>query len=121
MRLLILAGLSALAAASGAAAQPQSSTDPCFLSRYVRGHTTDGKDSVYLNVDGTAVFRVSTDATCLSHATASDPILIADRGSGKVCTRQDIELQVRGLRCIVKSVTKLTPAEVSALPKALQP
>lgn len=120
MRLLILASLIGVAMASSAAAQPQSA-DKCFLARLMRSHTVDGKDTIYLNVDGTAVYRLKMDETCIAHATGSDPIVVRDLGSGKICSRQDLDVEVRGLRCFISSLTKLTPAEASALPVRLQP
>jgi hypothetical protein len=40
---------------------------------------------------------------------------------GRICHKIDLDVGIRGTRCIVKSLTKLTPAEVAALPKKLRP
>jgi hypothetical protein len=59
---------------------------------------------------------------CLAAATSSDPIILRDRaGMGQICRPLDLDVGVRGTRCIVKNLTKLTPAEVAALPKKLRP
>jgi hypothetical protein len=123
MKLLVLAATAALAGASafGAMAGP-ASQDSCFLTRDLRGHTvgTDGH-TLYLGVNGVDTYQVTTSDNCLAHATGSDPIGIHDRGLGKICNPLDLELSARGGRCIIAKLTKLTPAEASALPKRLQP
>jgi hypothetical protein len=123
MRLLVLAATAALAVAPafGALAGP-ASEDSCFLTRDLRGHTvgTDGH-TLYFGVNGTNTYRVTTTGNCLAHATASDPIVLRDFGRGKICRPLDIELTVRGTRCYIGELTRLSPAEASALPKRLQP
>ncbi|HEY3947785.1 hypothetical protein [Phenylobacterium sp.] len=123
MRRLVLAvvAATALAAASGAGAQPASG-DQCFLTRLLQGHTVgpDGH-TLYFGVNGADVYQVTTSGPCLAHATANDPIVLRDRGLGKICHPLDLELTVRGTRCTVEKLTKLTPQEIAALPKRLQP
>ncbi len=110
-----------LGAAVGASAQP-ASQDPCFLTRNLRGHTvgTDG-NTLYFNVDGRDTYKVTTTNSCLAHATASDTLLVRDRGLGKICHPMDLEVIVRGNHCIIGKLTRMTPEEASALPKKLQP
>lgn len=123
---LVLAALTVLAASgavatSGARAEP-ASKDQCFLTRLLQGHTigTDGH-TMYLGVNGTEVYQVTTSGPCLAHATGSDPVILRDRGLGKICHPLDLELTVRGMQCGIDRLTKLTPQEISALPKRLQP
>ena len=41
--------------------------------------------------------------------------MLTDRtGTGRICHKLDFDVAVRGNRCIVDSVTKLTPAEAGA-------
>jgi hypothetical protein len=121
MKLLVLAAIAGSAMAFGAAALPVAD-DPCFLTRDLRGHTvgTDGH-TLYFNVNGRDTYRVTTNSSCLAHATASDTLLLKDRGLGKICRSLDLELIIRGNHCVVDNLTKLTPAEAIALPKKLQP
>ena len=110
-------------AAGSAAAQPADKAgDSCFLTRYLRGHTVgDDGHTLYFNVDGKWTYRVKTSGPCLAAVTASDPIVLRDRGQGRICKPIDLDLAVRGTRCIVNEITRLTPAEASALPKRQQP
>ena len=59
---------------------------------------------------------------CLAGATSSDPIILRDHtGLGRVCHPIDLDIGLHTSRCIVRSLTKLTPAEVAALPAKLKP
>lgn len=128
MQRLVLAAFAAAALSAGGAmsatdAQGQpAAKDQCLLTHLLQGHTvgTDGH-TAYFGANGTDVYRVVTSNDCLVHATASDPIILRDRGLGKICHPLDLELTVRGSRCIISSFTKLAPQEISALPKRLQP
>ncbi|HEX2817885.1 MAG TPA: hypothetical protein VHN39_15945 [Phenylobacterium sp.] len=117
----LASAMAALAMASAAAARP-ASEDTCFLTRDLRGHTvgTDGH-TLYLGVNGTDVYQVTTSNNCLTHLTGSDPIVLKDRGLGKICNPMDLELRARGTQCFIGKLTKMTSAEASALPKRLQP
>jgi len=125
MRLFVLVAVAGslltLAPAFGATTPP-ASKDACFLTQYLRGHTVapDGH-TVYFDLDGRATYRLTTSGACLAHATASDTLLLRDRGQGWICRPLDLELSVRGVHCIVDTLTKLTPLEAAALPKRLQP
>lgn len=120
MKLLVLATLASAAVAFGAAAQPKAD-DQCFLTRDLRGHTVGDAHTLYFDVNGRSVYRIETTDNCLTAVTRSDPILLQDRGLGKICNPLDLELTVRGNRCIIGKLSRLTSAEASALPKRLQP
>ena len=116
-----LALVGALVIAAPAAAQPGGKTD-CFLTRDMRNHTVADDHTMYVDVGGRSVYRVGMSNNCLAAATSSDPIVFRDLvGTGRVCHRLDFDVSVHGARCIVDSITKLTPAEVAALPKKLKP
>ena len=115
-----LAGLAAaFALASGAAAQH--APKGCFLTQDLRSHTIGGKDTIYLNVDGVDTYELKTDDVCLAHATSHEPMVVRDLGLGTICHAHDLEVIVRGSRCHITSMTKLTQAAAAAIPKALQP
>src|SRR5438445_723043 len=127
MKRLVLAGLAGLAslacAAALAADAKPASQDACFLTRDLRGHTigTDGH-TLYFDVNGTDVYRVTTSDSCLAGVTSTDPIVMRDRAStGRLCDKLDWDISVRGASCIVSGVTRLTPAEAAALPKHVKP
>jgi len=125
MKRLVLSvlALGALASAGAvtAVAKP-ASEDSCFLTRDLRGHTvgTDGH-TLYFDVNGAAVYRVTTRDNCLSGLTRSDPLVLRDRGLGKICNPLDLEIRARGNPCNIADLTRLSPAEANALPKRLQP
>ena len=116
-----LAGLGiALSLASGAAAQH--APPGCFLTQDLRSHTIAGPDTIYLNVNGVDTYELKTDSVCLAHATSHEPMVVRkDFGLGAICHKQDLEVIVRGSHCHIASMTKLSTAEASAIPKALQP
>jgi hypothetical protein len=124
MTRLVLVSLAALAAATafGATAQPSASGGKCFLTRDLRNHTVGDAHTLYFNVNGRDVYRVTTSDSCLAGATSSDPIVLRDRAStGRICDKMDWDISVRGARCIVSGMSVMTPEEVKALPKRLQP
>jgi hypothetical protein len=116
----LLAGLAiALCLACGAVAQH--APPGCFLTQDLRSHTVAGKDTIYLNVNGADTYQLKTDEACLAHATSHEPMVVKDLGLGTICHAHDIEVVVRGSHCHIASLTKLSAAEASAIPKALQP
>jgi len=127
MKRLVLTGAAVVAlgamlmAGLPAAAQP-AAPDQCVLTRLIQGHTVanDGH-TLYFGANGTDVYQVTTGGPCLAHATASDTVILQDRGLGKICHPNDLDLTVRGTRCVVDKFVKLSPAEITALPKRLQP
>jgi hypothetical protein len=94
----------------------------CFLTRDMRNHTVADDHTLYFDVGGRSVWRAEMSNNCLAGATSSDPIVLRDQaGMGRICHQLDFDVGVRGTRCIVKSLTRLTPAEVAALPRKLRP
>jgi hypothetical protein len=118
---ILIGATGALLIALPAAAQPKGENS-CFWTRDLRNHTVGGEHILYFDVGGRAVYRVDTSDNCLAGATSSDPIVMVNRGgSGQICNKMDLDISVRGARCIVSSMTKLTPAEAAALPKKMKP
>ena len=112
------------AASAIALAPPAQARDdfPCFLTRDMRNHTVGDDHTLYFDVNGQAVYRAVMSNNCLAGAVSSDPIILRDMaGTGRICNKIDLDVGVRGSRCIVQSLTKLTPAEVAALPKRVKP
>ncbi|HLZ75091.1 hypothetical protein [Phenylobacterium sp.] len=104
-----------------AAAQPKAENN-CFWTRDLRNHTVGGEHVLYFDVGGRSVYKVETSDSCLAGASSSDPIVMLNRtGSGQICNKMDLDISVRGARCIVSNMTKLTPAEAAALPKKMKP
>lgn len=124
MKTLILASvwasvLAASATAASAASAP--SSDTCLRSQFLRNHTVGDDHTLYFDYNGTAVYRVTTSNNCLSAAVSSDPIVMENRSGSLMCKAIDWDVSVRGTKCIVTGVSKLSPAEVAALPKGTRP
>jgi hypothetical protein len=128
MKKLILATLAAtaLSAAAQAAGHPPSMGSPpagqCFYTRDIHNHTIGDRNTLYLNVNGHDVYRVTMGNNCLSAAMSSDPLIIRNIPSGSaVCAPLDLDVGIKGSRCIVTAITPLSKAEAAALPKKVRP
>ena len=123
---LVLISLAALAATS-APAIAADKTSTCFRMQDIRNHTVGDDHTLYLNVGGRSVYRVEMSNNCLGGTSSSDPIVLKERGSSSICQAIDLDVSATvnggGLssRCIVDTLTKLTSAQASALPKKVQP
>lgn len=123
MKPLVLFSLAALAATSAldAAAQPPAK-DHCFWTRDLRNHTVGDDHTLYFDVGGRSVYRVTASNACLAGVTSTDPIVMRDRAStGRICDKMDWDISVRGVHCIVSGMSRLTPEEVAALPRHVKP
>jgi hypothetical protein len=115
---LILAAVGLALAAGSATAQPGGT---CLRTQNLRNHTIGDDHTLYFDYNGREVYRLTTSNNCLAAATSSDPIVLKDMSQGMMCKPIDWDLSVRGSRCIVTGMSKLTPQEVAALPKGKRP
>jgi Family of unknown function (DUF6491) len=115
-----------LAAASAQAAE-KPAAGKCFYLKDVQNHTVGDDRTLYLNVGGRSVYKVGMSNNCLGGASSSDPIVIKERGSSNICQAIDLDIgaTVNGgalpSRCIVDTITRLTPAQAAALPAKVKP
>jgi hypothetical protein len=98
----------------------------CFYTRDIRNHTVADDHTLFLNVGNQMVYRVETSNSCFAAATSSDPIVIRNPpGSNSVCHPIDLDVGINTggftSRCIVASISPMTPAEIAALPPRLRP
>jgi hypothetical protein len=118
---LALVALSAAAQAADAPPRPRQS---CFYARDVNGFNAADSKTVYLRVGVKDVYRLDLFATC-PDIDWDWKIGIVSRGSDWICDAMDATLIARSpigpQRCEVNKVTKLTPAEVAALPRKSKP
>ena len=107
------------------AADVKAPATSCFQTRDIRNHTVGDSRTLYFDVAGRAVYRVSMSNSCLAASSSSDPIVLRNFGSSsRICRPLDLDLSAgpSGMsRCIVSEIAKLTPQEVAALPKKLRP
>ncbi len=118
---VLIGAVSTLLLGLPATAQPRAD-GACFWTRDLRNHTVGDSHTLYFNLAGRAVYRVETSDSCLAGMSATDPIVLHDRASsGQVCDKTNLDISARGARCIVASMTRLTPAEAAALPRRIRP
>lgn len=119
--------LSAAAAPALAASQPAPANNQCFLTSDWEGWKSPSPTVLYLRVRMNEVYRLDLAAPA-SELDAGDVHLISKvRGSDLICNPVDLDLAVADdhgvLRehLFVKSITKLTPDEVKAIPAKFRP
>lgn len=122
---LIGAASALILAAPAQAADVKAPATPCFQTRDIRNHTVGDPRTLYFDIAGRAVYRVSMSNNCLAASFSSDPIVLRNfMGSSQICRPLDLDLSAgpSGMsRCIVSEIARLTPQEVAALPKKLRP
>jgi hypothetical protein len=112
-----------IAAGAATAATDKAPRDACFLSNSWKGWTAPGDgDFLYLRINLNDIYRV--DLTPGTHVRkGADNFLVSEvRGSNWICTPLDLDLQLsdhNGFRqpLIARSLRKLTPAEIAAIPR----
>jgi len=129
-RAFALVGAGLLAVSAPAFAAPKAATaKQCFRTQEIGNHTVGDSQTLYLNVGGKSVYRVRMRNACLGGISSSDPIDLSAAGSsGSICDAEDLNVRATlagggGLstRCLIDSLTKLTPAEAETLPKGAKP
>ena len=126
---LLFAAALALSALPGAAAEkPKPAAGKCFAPEEVTSHKVGDARTLFFKA-GAAAYRVDMTNNCLGGVSNTDPLTIgkAAGAAGGICGGDDLEVRVElgggGLpvRCRIDKLTRLTPAQASALPKDQQP
>lgn len=125
---LFAAAIGATAAFSvqpqGAAAE--SPRRECFNSSAVSGFSAPNDDAIYVRVGARKVFELKVLGSC-PNLDWTQSIGLQSRGSSFICTGMDVDLVVPQdgmgppLRCAVRTVRRLTDAEVDALKAGERP
>ncbi len=130
---LFAASLLAACAADGPRTEPatvagasSASGGTCFRMSQLRGHKRIDAQSMYVEAGDGSIYRWDMSGSCLAGAWSSDPLVMSPTGgSDVICKPIDLDLKVKSgsflSPCIIKSFTKLTPAEVAAIPPKLKP
>jgi hypothetical protein len=124
---IALALMGAVATLAVAAPGLAAEKSKCFEVSEVKGHTIADDHTLYLKVGGASVYRLGMSNNCLGGMKPSDPVTVKARSTPKICEAEDLDVHAEvnggGLssRCILDTLTKLTPAEASALPAKLKP
>lgn len=116
------------AAPAGAADKPQpagKSTSQCFYTRMIDGFAAADQENLYVRVGSRDVYHFTMFAPCLD-LDWNQRIALQSRSGGFICNALDVDVinHATGLgrqRCAVRSMEKLTPEQVAALPKRAKP
>lgn len=116
----------AAAVLAGAAPALAAPSNTCFRMSQARNHTVVDANTLYIAVGQKDVWRITMSNSCLAAKWSSDPLITRTvGGSDMVCRPLDLDLKAGGSGgvspCIISKIEKLTPAEVSAIPKKLRP
>lgn len=99
----------------------------CFRVSQIRNHTKADNSTLLVSVGGQkSVYRWQMAGSCLAGASSSDPLILEPATGGDViCKPIDLNVRVQigpiASPCILKSIHKLTPEQVAALPKKVRP
>ncbi|HTK35230.1 MAG TPA: DUF6491 family protein [Caulobacteraceae bacterium] len=111
------------AAASAQPAKPQARQ--CFLSRDWRGWKAIDDKSMYIRTGLNQIYRIDFSAGCPG-LTSPNAHLITTSRSDNICSALDLDIKVSDLQgfstpCIASKLSRLTAAEMAAIPKKLAP
>jgi len=118
------AALLALAATSASAANKAPSRNQCFWTRSADGFAAQDEHTVNIRVNVRDVYQFEMLGTC-PDIDWNRRIALVSRGGSSICTGMDAEIVTHSpigpMRCAVRSVKKLTPEEIAALPRRARP
>jgi hypothetical protein len=112
-----------------AASKPAAAQNQCFpISEFESWRAPDTK-TMYLRVNLNEYYRIDMAGECAELTYPDAHLITVWRGSSEVCGPLDWDLKVAegtgpgsfSVPCIVKGQTRLTPAEVAAIPKKFKP
>lgn len=125
---LACGGASQMALAQGTAPAPaphRYEANQCFYTRSVTSFAAPDDKNLYIEVNNRDVYHFEMFGSCQDIDWNTHLALVARPGPW-ICNGMDAEVisHATGLgpqRCMVRSMRKLTPAEVAALPKRARP
>lgn len=118
--------LLSLTACAGVTPSPAGST-PCFSSHQWNGWKSPVDDVIYIRVRTNDIYRIDLVPGTGRNLESGGQFLISEvHGSSRICTANDMELWVSdsvGIRSPLfpRSLRRLTPDEVAALPPNARP
>ena len=121
--LLTLAASAALCCATPVLA---ASSQSCFRMSQLQSTRPDGDKRIYARVNVNEYYRIDLAHRCSSLPYADQGLVLTPAGGNDlICSPIDLDLKVNDHgaleSCIIGSITKLTPAEVAAIPKKAKP
>jgi hypothetical protein len=123
-----LALTGALAGASQAiGATPAAHTDSCFLASDWDGWKSPSPNVIYVRVGVSRIFKLDLSSGSNQLQEPDMHLVSQIRGSSWICSPLDLQLQLSDNHgafqepLIVKSMTRLTPEQIAAIPKKYLP
>ena len=121
--LVAAGGAQAQAPAQAPAAKPR---PPCFSLSDWRGWSSPSRDVLYMKVRHKDVYRLDLTRGSNQLGSAGTHIVSVVRGSDRICNPIDLDLRVSdgfgfAMPIRAKTITKLTPEEIAAIPKKDRP
>lgn len=123
---LNLVALAAVLGAGSALAGAPAARAPCFFLTQWEGWKSPSPDIIYLGVNMHDVYRVDLSAGSSQLQSPNVHLVSVNRGSSSICSAIDLDLKVADSMgfaepLIAKTLTKLTPEEIAAIPKKFRP
>jgi hypothetical protein len=119
------AALLALSATAASAADKPAAKNECFWARNVTSFAAPDDKTLYVRVGVNQVFRFEMFGSC-PEIDWNQRLALVSRGGDNICSGMDAEVVTHSpgigpQRCAVRSMHKLTPEEVAALPPKAKP
>ena len=113
------------ALAQAPAAAPK---NDCFFVRQFENWKPGGNDqTIYIRVSNNRYYRLATAHRC-SALSDIDPVMVNKFRSDTICSPLDFDMKIKrngvpdiATSCSIKTMTRMTPAEVAALPAKQKP
>jgi hypothetical protein len=119
-------GLSATASLADPTPGTGKSRAPCFFTSQWQGWKAPNDRTLYLGVNNRDIYRVELSGSSPELQGPGVHLVFKARGSSSICSPLDLDLSVsdgHGFHSplIARSLTKLTPEEVAAIPRKDRP
>jgi hypothetical protein len=119
------AALLALSASAAGATDRPAAKSECFWARTVTSFAAPDNKTLYVRAAGNQIYRFDMFGPC-QDMDWNQRLALVSHGGDSICSGMDAEVVNRaaGLgrqRCPVRSMHKLTPEEIAALPRNAKP
>lgn len=123
---LAAAALLTFVAGSAGAHEAGGRATPCFFLSQWQGWTAPSPDVLYLGVNGHDVYRVGLSGGSYNLQSPGMHLVSISRGGTSICSALDLDLKLADTDdfaepLIARTLTKLTPEEVAAIPRKYMP
>jgi hypothetical protein len=106
--------------------QSQAPKNECFFTSQFQNWRAAGDRTIYIRLSSNRYYRLDMAARCPA-LTFPDPVMVNTFRGPSICSPLDWDMRISqgpgsiAMSCIVSKMTRLTPTEVAAIPKAQKP